>query len=379
MTALSVLFIVAVLWVVYAFAGHPLALYLLGRLAPRPWKPGSVRPSVSVCVAAYNEATDIARKIDNLLALEYDGELEIVIANDGSSDETARIAADMLGSRGRVISAESNLGKTAMQNFVVPQLRGDIVIFSDATSEWPTDLVSRLVRHFADQDVGCVAADVMFRTAGDAGIVEGQSAYWRYERFLRIQGARAWSNIVVSGTCYAIRRELHRPLPPEIAEDLGTPLQIALSGARVVFDPEAIVIESSATTQAEESAMRRRIALQNITAVATYLPRIWSGNRFAMFQFIGHKVFRAGAFLALAVVFATSVLLAANSALFSLIVLGQVAFYFMAWLASRNADADRIPGWQKIPYYFVLLNTGYARAAVDYVRGSRGATWTTTR
>ncbi len=77
---------------VYVYAGYPILLWLLQgvvRAAPRR---EPIEPSVSLLVAAYNEAAVIADKIRNSLALDYPADkLEIVVASDGSKDATAEI------------------------------------------------------------------------------------------------------------------------------------------------------------------------------------------------------------------------------------------------------------------------------------------------
>jgi len=366
-------------WLGYAYAGHPALLFILSALRPRPWTRGASAPGVSIYVAAFNEAGVIQDRIANLRALRYSGPLEIVIADDGSTDETARLAAEALEDQGRVESAPRNLGKTAMQNRVVPTLSHDVVIFSDATSHWEPELVQLLVRHFDDPAVGCVAADVHFRKPGAEAGAHGQGAYWRYERRLRLLGAKVWTNVVVSGTCYAIRRNLFKDLPPEIAEDLGTPLSIALDGNRVVFDPEAVVVETSAESDAQEARMRRRIALQNITAIAQYFGAVFHRSAFAAYQFFAHKVMRGYCWLAMSLMFPANLILISSGPVYGIAMGLQLAFYGLAIVGYVAEPEGRLATFFSLPKYFVLLNMIYAVAFWDYLNGRRGAQWRTER
>jgi len=366
-------------WVIYTYAGHPIALGIMSKFRSRPWRTGEATPSVSIYVAAYNESANIEKRIANLRSLDYPGDFEVVVADDGSSDETAALAETALGELGRVERSGTNVGKTAMQNLVVPKLAGDIVVFSDATSKWPPDLLRSLVRHFDDPDVGCVAADVKFLEPESDTAVGEQGAYWRYERMLRILGAGIWTNVVVSGTCYAIRRELFRELPPEIAEDLGTPLLIAAAGHRVVFDTDAVVLERSSASDAQEFRMRRRIALQNLTAIFRYTGTVLRGRRFAAYQFLAHKVGRAGCWLALIVALAANIRLAPTSCIYATTLAAQVAFYGLA-LAGHVASAEtKLPSVVRLAKYFVILNMTYALSFLDFLSGRRAAQWRTER
>src|ERR1700688_2860042 len=78
----------------YSYMGYPVWLWLRGRWSPRPVRRGSALPSVSVVMVVRNEEAVIARKLENLLALEYPAEkLDIVVVSDGSSDRTPAILA----------------------------------------------------------------------------------------------------------------------------------------------------------------------------------------------------------------------------------------------------------------------------------------------
>src|SRR6185437_12310376 len=79
---------------------YPLAAVALARVAPRPVRSGDIEPTVTVIVAAYNEESVIARRLENLLELDYPAErLEIVVSSDASDDRTEAIALQFPGVR----------------------------------------------------------------------------------------------------------------------------------------------------------------------------------------------------------------------------------------------------------------------------------------
>ena len=89
----------------YAYIAYPLILLGLGLMIRRPVKKAPVTPMLSLLVPARNEARVIERKIHNSLALHYPTDrLEIVIASDGSTDETeaSRDVSSAPGARARV-------------------------------------------------------------------------------------------------------------------------------------------------------------------------------------------------------------------------------------------------------------------------------------
>jgi cellulose synthase/poly-beta-1,6-N-acetylglucosamine synthase-like glycosyltransferase len=144
----KVIFWIAVIIPLYAFAGYPLVLLGLGLLIRRPVGKAPIWPKVSLLIPAYNEARVIARKIENSRALEYPADrIEIVVVSDGSSDETVDILRETKSVR--MLALPTNSGKMAALNAAVPKLRGEIVVFSDASAMLASDAVRVLMENFA--------------------------------------------------------------------------------------------------------------------------------------------------------------------------------------------------------------------------------------
>src|ERR1041384_8282851 len=130
---LEAIFWMSLALLVYTYAGYPVLAWGWAALRPRPSTPRAIEPTVSVVVVAYNEAPRIGPRIENLLALDYPpGQLDIVVASDGSTDGTAE-RARAYASRGvRVIGFEDRRGKPSVLNDLLPKARGEIVVLADA-------------------------------------------------------------------------------------------------------------------------------------------------------------------------------------------------------------------------------------------------------
>src|SRR5437868_3071384 len=99
--AATMIFWVSAALVVYAYAGYPLLLWVTQFFFREPVRKSDFTPSVSLLIAAYNEAGVIAAKVRNSLALDYPADkLEIVIASDGSTDATAQIVRTLITNEG---------------------------------------------------------------------------------------------------------------------------------------------------------------------------------------------------------------------------------------------------------------------------------------
>src|SRR5437870_5170994 len=120
--------------VLYTYLGFPLLLFVRGLLWRRPVKKASITPGVSLIITAHNEAASIGAKLDNVLALTYPHDkLEILIASDGSDDETNAIVAGY-ADRGVKLLAFPRQGKIPALNAAATYATSEILAFSDANS-----------------------------------------------------------------------------------------------------------------------------------------------------------------------------------------------------------------------------------------------------
>jgi glycosyltransferase involved in cell wall biosynthesis len=113
----------------------------------------AAKPSVSVIIPVFNGARTIARAIDSALAQRFDGIVEVIVVNDGSTDATAEILRGY-GARISVID-QSNSGPARARNIGVENSRGEYIAFLDADDEWlPSKLAVQVP--ILEGDGGCV-------------------------------------------------------------------------------------------------------------------------------------------------------------------------------------------------------------------------------
>ena len=136
------------------------------------------------------------------------------------------------------------------QNAAVRATSSDVVAFSDANSMWEPDALRRLVRHFADPEVGYVCGRLRLIEPGTGRNVEGQ--YWRYELWLRALESRLGSITAGNGAIYAVRRSAYVELEPGQSHDIGLPFRLRRAGLRSLYEPEAVASELSAPTTSAE-------------------------------------------------------------------------------------------------------------------------------
>lgn len=370
----AVIFWISVFLILYTYVGHPLFLYAVASLFPKTWERGEVGISTAVYVSAFNEEKAIAKKIKNLLEQDFRGNFKIIVADDGSKDRTAEIVRSFDDPKITLYDFSVNRGKAAMQNEIIPSLDCEVVVFTDTTSVWPKATLRKIVQNFKDPDVGCVAVDIMFVNQTNAGVEKGQGIYWKYERFLRKYGALLKTNIVASGTTYAIRKIFFSGAPLDIGEDLSNPLNVAVQGKRVIFDPDIVIEEKSSSSHDSEFKMRTRIATRNVTGLFKYWWVLNPKYGVTTYQLLMHKYLRVLCWIPLSAALVSNVVLF-NEQLYAYLLSAQIGFYMFAFSGYLVEKRRKKFNPFYVPYYFTLLNLACTVGFINFSRGIRKATW----
>jgi cellulose synthase/poly-beta-1,6-N-acetylglucosamine synthase-like glycosyltransferase len=209
---------------------------------------------VAVIITAYNEEPVIARRIENLQALDYPKDkLQIVVTSDASTDRTEEIARSYPGV---VVVTNPKGGKVAAQDRAVRETQSEIVAFSDANATWAPDALRVLVRSFADPDVAYVTGQLKI-LAADGSNREG--VYWRYEMGVRAAESKLSSVTGGNGSIYALRRGDYVEVDPRFGHDLALPYLMVQRGRRAVYEPAAHAFEKP--TASNETEYRRKIRM----------------------------------------------------------------------------------------------------------------------
>jgi cellulose synthase/poly-beta-1,6-N-acetylglucosamine synthase-like glycosyltransferase len=370
-------FIAAVALIAFIYAGYPALMSALSFLFRRPVRRADITPRVSIIIAARNEARDIAAKLKNTLALDYPRDrMEIIVASDCSTDRTDEIVRGF-GAEGVILCRQpERFGKTVAQHRAVKDSSGEILVFSDATTMCEPDAIRRIVRSFADPEVGCVAGQLIYADASSSAVGKGCRSYWDYEKFLKQCESHVGSLIGVSGCLYAVRRSCHARLAGDMIDDFVIATEIHLQNLRTVYEPEAIAFEDTNRRAKDEFWMRVRVIKQTMSALHRYRSALnpFRHKMFA-FQMITHKALRyAVPFLLIAALVASG--LGGDSAEWlRLAFYGQLALYAAAaagWVGERMKIKL---GPLAIPYYFTLVNAASLVAFVIALYGKTYVIW----
>jgi cellulose synthase/poly-beta-1,6-N-acetylglucosamine synthase-like glycosyltransferase len=366
---------------VYSYAVFPALVLLRGAIRRRPHIEKDVTPSVTVVIAAYNEAGRIERKLRSVLAQDYAGRLTIIVASDGSDDGTVAIVAGLDQPDVRVLDLPRS-GKAAAIGAAVAEADGDILVLSDANSIFAPESIRLLVRPFADPEVGGVAGNQVYVRGDDVdAIAVGERSYWDFDRAMKLAQSRAGNVIAGTGALYAIRRDLFRPIPPGVNDDFFLSLAVIDSGYRLVFQPGAVAYEPVSPSATVEYSRRVRIMTRGLRCVAA-VPRVLDPRRtgFYALQVFSHKVLMRVMAVPLAVVALTSLRLYPRGLVYRIAAWAQLAFYGLAaagvGLGRRGVGHHPLLA---LPAYFCMVQAASLHATWNLLRGRSYDRWRTAR
>ncbi len=360
---------------VYTYLGYPVLVGLLARLRPRPHRCAPIEPTVTLLIPAHNEAVVIAAKLDNALALDYPRDkLQIRVLSDGSSDGTDEIVLRYAGRGVELQRIDPRGGKPNAINHGVAAARGEILLLCDANTMFARNALRQLVRHFADPAVGAVTGDVRLRSR-DAIHGEGEGLFFRLERHLQVSESALWTAIGVDGGMFALRRSLYVANRRDtLIDDFVIAMNVAKTGARVVYDPEALAEEDSALDPGQEMRRRMRTTAGGFQSLFEGRGRPRLGQPVLWFAYLSHKGLRWLGPLTLALLFAANLAVVAVAPVYAVLLGLQVLFYGLAAIGVRRQQAA-LPRLLCVPYFFCLTNAASVVGFWRWWRQSQPVTW----
>lgn len=372
-----IIFWTATVALFYTYFGYPIFVYLYSLAFPKSISRSDFEPTVTILITAYNEEQAIRSKLENTLQIEYPKDkLEILVASDGSTDKTDEIVKEFADQGVRLFHQEGRKGKTYTQNKAVEKATGEIILFSDATTDYKTNVLREILPNFADETIGCVAGKLIYVDEADSDVGKGAKSYWNYETFIKESESRTCSLIGASGCLYAVRKTAYIPMYPEAGSDFLICTIIYRQGLRSIYEPNAICFEETNRRTDNEMKMRVRIISQTFTDLwrnRDMMNPLKSG--FYAIELISHKVFRYSIPIFLSMILVSSAILAISSLIFALILILQIAFYLMAFIAWIVEKAGVRLGVLSIPLYLVLTNFASLIGFYKFLTGEQYKTW----
>lgn len=372
---MNLLFLILLFLSVYSYLFYPLFLSFLSIVAKDPWDKEDIRPTVSIIISAYNEEAVIEEKVRNALSLDYtDKLLEIIVSSDGSTDRTNEIVSVIKDSR-LVLRVFERIGKTACLNKVVPSAKGHIILFTDANSMFPSDLLIKMVKNFNSSKVGLVTGSTKYRSS--EGGRATTSIYSRLEQMTKFRESLVSSCVGADGAIFAIRKYLYQPLEDHDINDFIIPLNVIKQGKRVVLDPDVFCIEDQSKGAKQAYRRQVRITTRTLWAIRRNIEfiNIFNYGFFSFFLF-SHKVLRLSVPFFFLGAFLSNIFIIDESIFYIFTLFGFISFILLGLLNLAGLLNGKIASICK---YFLITFSAQLIGCLRMIIGIKDTTWTPQR
>lgn len=365
--------------VLVAYVGYPALVWWLARWFGRPPQVPPLAtedlPNLSLLIAAYNEAAVIEGRILNALQMDYPPEkLEIVVASDGSDDATFAIVERYADRGVRLLHHPQRRGKAATLNAAVPELKGDIILLSDANTYTDRSVPRNIVRWFQDSRVGVVCGRLVLTDPHTGN--NADSLYWQYETFLKRCEGRLGALLGSNGAIYAIRKELYQPIPADtLVDDLVIPLQARLrTDCAIVYDCDAVAREETSPNVWSEFHRRSRIGAGGFQSIQMLWRLLNPCRGWVAFTFLFHKILRWFCPFFMLGALVTNALLW-QEPLYRGLLFVQVGFYLLSGLAVLVPAQFRSLKPLRLTTMFTSMNLALLVGFCRWLRGNHHGVW----
>jgi cellulose synthase/poly-beta-1,6-N-acetylglucosamine synthase-like glycosyltransferase len=372
----QVIFYLSLIMVIYAYIIYPVTIYVLGIQGRKIMKGSVAEKTVTVIIAAFNEEKRLETKLINTMDADYSGgNIQIIVASDGSTDRTNEIVDKYHENGVELLSIPERKGKENAQRVALEQARGEIIVFTDVATILEKDAIRRIVSNFADPAIGCVSSvDLVI---GKDGNQSGENIYVRYEMWLRKLESRVSSPVGLSGSFFAARKSVCGDFSSNMDSDLRVLLNSVKQGMRGVVDEGAIGYYMDLSDQKKEFYRKVRTVLRGLTLFFRNLEflNVFKYGLFS-YQLFCHKLLRWLVPFFMIILFIVNIPLAFTSGNYAFLLLAQCLFYGMAAISLFHDLYSSRMLLIKIPVYFVTVNASILVAWFRYFAGKRVLVWT---
>jgi cellulose synthase/poly-beta-1,6-N-acetylglucosamine synthase-like glycosyltransferase len=344
-------------------------------------------PRVSILMSVYNEEKHLANKLRTLLSQDYKGILNIYIGSDASSDRTNEIMEKYSQEYDHIYFYPYKVrrGKPSVINDLHATINATnsdsdnhIYILTDANVMLNDDVVSLLVKHFSDLDIGLVDAHMKYSGMSTEGISESENQYLNSEVKLKQNESTVWKRMIGPfGGCYALRSNLFAIIPSHfLVDDFYLALNVFDKGKLAINELNAICQEPVTHNFSQEYKRKKRISAGSFQNFNHYR-KLFNPFTTLGFSLVSHKLIRwMGPFIFLCMII-VSIYMALQSIafyqFFSLLLgLWFIVMPLLDYVLSRLGIHVKL---LRSISYFNLMNLALLDGFIKYIKGIKSGTW----
>lgn len=381
---LLLLFWISLLLLCHTYIMYPLLLWFLSRSRKEnthTYQPEEPLPTISIVLSVYNEEAVIEKKIRNIYATTYPAhQMEVIVGSDGSDDGTNVILQDLQKEYHslKCFIFTTRKGKANVINELVPACANEILIFTDAKVVFTPSTSFELVKHFKNQEIGCVGGNIINKNQQISQLPE--EAYMGLEMRIKYYEGKIWGTTMgVYGACYAMLRDDFMRFPENFSvEDFFITMHILAHKKKCILNKEAVCFENVPPKLKEEFRRKVRISAGNFQNLF-YFKRLVRPFSKVGFCFLSHKAIRWFGPILLIVILLSNLLLIKESIFLCFSFFIQVIFLLIPLFDFFLHVIRRDILILRFISHFYAMNLALLIGLVKYLKGVKTNVWEPTK
>ncbi|KPL14257.1 MAG: hypothetical protein AMS26_11390 [Bacteroides sp. SM23_62] len=378
---------VSIVAIIQSYILYPLIISILSRFKKDNDKVLTATddlPFVSIIMAVHNEEKVISEKSQSLYNTRYPGNrFELLVGSDGSSDSTNDILEEFSKDHDsfHFFSFRQRRGKPAVINELREKARGDILIMTDAQVLFTPDTIFELVKHYRNEQIGLVGANILNTRIDKSGISYQEWSFMSREIRLKYHEGKVWGTMIGAyGACYSVRNEYFTRVPEGYSvDDFYITMKVLERKKRCILEMKAIGYENVPNRLSEEFRRKIRIAAGNFQNLKTFYKLLWPPYTGLAYSFFSHKVLRwMGPFFLLLLI-VSNIILALSDPFYRILLMiqgGLIISPFIDFLLRKIGLHIVI---LRFITHFYSMNLALLAGFLKFIKGTETNVWQPTR
>ncbi len=343
-------------------------------------------PEVFILLSVFNEEKVISEKLESIFNTSYPlSKLKVYIGSDNSTDRTNEIVTAFAAKYAQIvfIPFTQRTGKPGIINSLVHRIEtstNSLFLLTDANVFFASETIFELVKHFKNQTIGLVAANVLNREVQKDGISFQEKSYIQREKNVKYLEGLNWGTMMGAfGACYALRATEWNPIPANyIVDDFYLSMNVLKNGKQSITELQSLCYEDVSNEIEVEFNRKARIQAGNFQNLGSFWQLLFRFSAVS-FCFLSHKVIRwvGPLFMLLAYVANICLLPVSQFYVFSFVVQNLLLLSpAIDWLFKKMGLHLIL---LRFASYFYTMNFALVLGFINYMKGIKTNTWNPTK
>ncbi len=368
----------------YTYILYPIIIKFIASFA-KDTERSEYYPSVSILISAYNEEKVILNRLKNIDQLDYDkSNLEVLIGSDLSTDMTNKLLIENEQNYPwlKIFIYDERGGKAGVLNKLIHHVKNDILVFTDANTEFGKESLKKLVQDFSNPQIGGVSGRlILTENLSSRNESVEELRYWEYETQIKVSEGKLKGLIGANGGIFAIRKELFRTIPTEraVTDDFYLSLNVLEAGYGFTYRYDAYAIEETGQKVSAEFKRKIRFSATNFQTIIFFSKLLFNKRFLISFSLWSHKIARWFFPFILLALLPINYLIANEGSIYLYVFYAQLLFYAAALIGLVFSFIKLRMFFFSLPYFFVVANVALAFGFFKFLFNKHSVIWESTK